>query len=86
MTLPSEILAVEPDMIRRDGERGWLAISPKGAVLRIAVVGPAEDEARASFVESLAAWARLSELAVLRAGGDVARAVLSGCSEAEAPE
>lgn len=50
------ILKIQPELLKR-AIGGWLAVSPKKALLRIGVIGLTEEEARAKFSEALKKWA-----------------------------
>jgi hypothetical protein len=58
---PTAILAIEPFVWK--APRAWLAISPPGSVLRLAVTAPTEAAARDDFANELEAWAALAEQA-----------------------
>jgi hypothetical protein len=50
---------VEPKLVRRAGNLGWLAISQSPATVKIAVFGRTEDDAAENFAVALARWTRL---------------------------
>lgn len=54
-----QVLMVQPKLIRRDRDLGYLAITPDGFGLRFAVVGDTEAEARKNFDEAKRGWASL---------------------------
>lgn len=56
----SHVMAIRP--VLRQTPYGWLAVSEPGAPLPICVVAGTEEDARASFNQSLKAWARLRAL------------------------
>jgi hypothetical protein len=45
-----------PRLIRRAGERGWLALSPKTHTIQIGVTAINEEAARALLAQRLDAW------------------------------
>ena len=52
----SIILQIQPVIIKRDCG-GWIATSPKRAILTIGVTGATEEDAREKFSEALKKWA-----------------------------
>jgi hypothetical protein len=51
---------IRVDLIRRTGG-GWLAVSGRGAMFKLGVTGPTEDETRERFKAAYRRWQELYE-------------------------
>jgi hypothetical protein len=51
---------IRVDLVRRTGG-GWLAVSGRGAMFKIGVTGPTEEEARERFRASYRRWQEIYE-------------------------
>ena len=50
------LTGLRPTLIRREGDRGWLAVSPPESAFRIGVASPTEEGARAEFEAAVRRW------------------------------